>query len=298
MIERELWTASEVAQYLGLNEKVVYRFIRERGLPATKVTGRWLFSKVLVDQWLQRNIEGYGRRSGKLGEDVVLLACSDEPLLNVALSECNSRSGESLFFSANVGSSAALEMLSSHRAHIAGADLLEPKTGEYNMPYLKPVLGDVVVVSLVERTQGILLPRRSAEKIECLRDIVRKRIPLLTRQPSSGTYKLLESLLEKEGVRPGKLKVTVSAASSHFEVGRRVQSGEAPAGFSIEAAARIFGLRFIPVHKERYDLVFFKDDMTKPPVKRILSFINSAEFEALSNRFGGYDCKLTGKFVA
>jgi excisionase family DNA binding protein len=297
MVERELWTAGEMAQYLGLNEKVVYRFIRERGLPATKVTGRWLFSKVLVDQWLQDNMEGCERRYGKPEADAVLLACSDEPLLNAALSECNSGSGESLFFSANVGSSAALEMLCSHRAHIAGAHLLEPRTGEYNIPYLKPVLGDVIVVSFVERTQGILLPRKSAEKIEGLRDIVRKRIPLLTRQPSSGTYKLLESLLEEEGVRPGKLKLAVGAAASHFEVGRLVQSGEAPAGFSIEAAARIFGLRFIAVHKERYDLILFNAQMKRREIKRLFSFVSSVEFEYLANQLGGYDCKHTGRLI-
>jgi excisionase family DNA binding protein len=300
MVEREMWTAREVSQYLGLNEKVVYRFIRERGLPATKITGKWLFSKTLVDEWLQDNIERGKRYKGKPVGNFTLLACSDEPLLNAALSECqkDSISIDSLFFCANVGSSAALQMLSSRQVQAASAHLLDPQTGEYNIPYLKSVIDDVVVVSFVQRTQGILMPRRSGERIEGLRDIVRKRIPLLTRQPSSGTYKLLQCLIEKEGVRSGDLKLITGAAGNHFEVARRVQSGEAPAGFSIEAVARIFGLRFIPLHKERYDLIFFKDEIRKEPVKRILSFINSTEFETLSSRFGGYDCKLTGKLVA
>jgi excisionase family DNA binding protein len=291
MAERELWRVREAAQYLGLNEKVVYRLIRERGLPATKVTGKWLFSKTLIDGWLEEHLES---RKGKMGSgEFTLLACSDDPLLALTVAKSSGRVEEYAIFTANVGSSIALEMLVRHQVGAAGAHLIEPESDTYNLPYLESILDEVVIITFVERTQGIVTPRGNPGSITSLRDIADREMTLLTRQPGSGTHKLLQGLLSREGIS----LIRLENAANHFEIGRRICSGEAQAGFSIEAVARVFGLNFIPVKKERYDLILLKEQLRYQSVKRLISFIGTSEFETLSRQFGGYDCKLSGKLM-
>ena len=52
-------STKEVAQFLDVNEKMVYSLVSEKGLPASKVTGKWLFPRRLVEQWLESHIINY-----------------------------------------------------------------------------------------------------------------------------------------------------------------------------------------------------------------------------------------------
>ncbi len=59
MLKRPFLSTKEVAQFLDVNEKMIYSLISDKGLPATKVTGKWLFPKHLVEKWLENHIINY-----------------------------------------------------------------------------------------------------------------------------------------------------------------------------------------------------------------------------------------------
>ena len=56
---KELLSTKQVAQFLDVNEKMVYALVAEKALPATKVTGKWLFPRHLVEQWIETHTVNY-----------------------------------------------------------------------------------------------------------------------------------------------------------------------------------------------------------------------------------------------
>ena len=55
MNDREYMTLEEVANYLRVNKKTIYRMIDKRAIPTVKVGRQWRFSKNSVDAWLSQN---------------------------------------------------------------------------------------------------------------------------------------------------------------------------------------------------------------------------------------------------
>jgi putative molybdopterin biosynthesis protein len=122
----------ELAKYLGVNEKKVYSLIEEKGLPATKVTGKWGFIKELVDIWLENSTENYPSVLHRL-KGFLMVAGSNDPLLEFTLDEV-ARGDKGFFpFFCNTGSTEGLLMLKEKKVHIAASHLLDQETGEYNI---------------------------------------------------------------------------------------------------------------------------------------------------------------------
>ena len=85
----QLLTTKEVAQFLNINEKMVYSLVSEKGLPATKVTGKWLFPKNLVDQWIEVNTINYPSTadSPSVSQAVLIITGSNDLLLDKVISK-------------------------------------------------------------------------------------------------------------------------------------------------------------------------------------------------------------------
>jgi excisionase family DNA binding protein len=135
----------ELAEYLNINEKQVYRLIKNGGVPCTRVTGKWLFPKSLVEEWVQQSArmqmlkvvraaavaERFGLDQG------LLVAGSNDPLFDALLEMTRRQYPEHLIYTTNLGSFGGLEALKKGRAHVALAHLRDPSTGEYNSPFLQ-----------------------------------------------------------------------------------------------------------------------------------------------------------------
>ena len=202
--------------------------------------------------------------------------------------------------SSNVGSLGGLQALRREEAHIAGSHLLDEDTGEYNIPYIRQVLGDseVVVVNLVYRDQGLIVPKGNPENILSLSDLARENVSFVNRQRGSGTRLLLDYELKQAGMSPERIKGYHRDEYTHTGVAAAVASGTASVGLGILAAARALGLDFVPLLKERYDLViprrYYESELLQP----LLQIIRSAEFQEQVTALGGYDTSLTGQVMA
>lgn len=202
--------------------------------------------------------------------------------------------------SANVGSLGGLVALRRGEAHIAGSHLLDPETGEYNLPYISQYLPGkgIVVLTLVGRQQGLLVNKGNPKGITSLTDLRRDDIAYVNRQRGAGTRVLLDYHLHQGGIQQEDIHGYSQEEYTHLAVAAAIASGRADCGLGIAAAAKALDLEFIPMFQERYDLVipsqYYKSQLLSP----LLDILSQSEFRQAVEQLPGYDTSEMGKLVA
>jgi len=197
----------------------------------------------------------------------------------------------------SVGSLGGILAIKKGNCHMAGSHLLDPETGEYNFPYIHTYLNriEVIVIHLVFREQGLMIQRDNPKKIKGLGDLLRKDITFINRQKGSGTRILLDHTLKTLSLDSNQIRGYEREEFTHMAVASAVASGIADAGLGILPAAKAMNLDFIPIAKERYDLiiptVYFED----AKVERVIETVRSEEFKRIVSQLGGYDVSRTGE---
>ena len=208
-------------------------------------------------------------------------------------------SPETSLSSAHVGSMGGLMALRRNETHIAGSHLLDEKTGEYNVPYIKRLLPDraLVLINLVYRQQGLIVLQGNTKKIKGLEDLTREDISFVNRQKGAGTRILLDYRLNNMKMNFQDIKGYEREEYSHLSVAAAVASGTADAGLGVLAAAKALDLDFIPLAEERYDLIIPAEFMETEKIQKLLEVIRSDKFKGEVRKLGGYDVKETGKVL-
>ncbi len=201
--------------------------------------------------------------------------------------------------SLGVGSMEGLRALARGEAHFAGVHLLDPATGEYNIPAVREILPHLplAVMRFVKRTQGLLLPRDNPKAIHGLRDLTRGDVSFINRQPGSGSRQLLDYHLRRLGIDPSAIRGYDRVEHSHLAVAAAVKNGIADAGLGILAAARALDLDFIPLFLERYDLVIPLAHLESELLAPLLTVIASADFRQTVAALGGYQVEGMGEII-
>ncbi len=201
---------------------------------------------------------------------------------------------------ANVGSIAGLVALSRHEAHLAGAHLLDPKTGEYNLPYIHQYLQDVPIkiITLVGRLQGLLVKKGNPKKIISLNDLTRDDVTFVNRQRGAGTRLLFDYQLETSDIDKQAIKGYGHQEYTHLAVGAAIASGRADCGMGIAAVTKSLDLDFIPLTEERYDLIIPEEYASVPLIEPIYQVLQNGEFRKMVSELPGYDITHMGKLIA
>jgi putative molybdopterin biosynthesis protein len=202
--------------------------------------------------------------------------------------------------SANVGSLGGLLAIRRQEAHLAGSHLLDPESGEYNIAYIKQYLSGipVVVITLVNRQQGILVLPENPKSVNRLDDLVRKDISFINRQRGAGTRVLLDYHLKLLGIDQASIQGYDQEEYTHLAVAAAVASGRADCGLGIAAAARALNLDFIPLFEERYDLVIAIVHYHSSLLQPLLDLVQDESFRKNVASLPGYDVANMGKVVA
>jgi molybdate-binding protein len=195
-----------------------------------------------------------------------------------------------------IGSLGGLIALSRNEADLAGIHLWDKTTDTYNAPFVQRTLPgqSVVLLTLAYRVQGLILPPGNPMQITSLDDLTREDVTFVNRQSGSGTRVWLDTQLVRIGIEPKRVNGYLNEAKTHFDVARAVAEGHASVGLGIHSAAKSFGLAFIPLTKERYDLVIPEPEWARSEVKALVEVIRSDELKEAVGKLGGYDVSDTG----
>jgi len=302
MPEEIMMNTKQVAKYLGVHEKQVYSLVRSKRIPSTKITGKWVFPKRLIDEWIEtharQRLENARERSSRMGG--ALLACgSNDPILDMLHTTMKKVHPEFLILSANTGSTEGLKALNSGFTDLAWSHLLDPKSGQYNIPFLPIYLPDVkaVVVNLFHRELGLIMAPGNPFGIQGFEDLSKKGIRLINRQEGSGTRVLLDHHLKQAKIPSSKIEGYDKEVYTHFEVGLSILSKEANAGIATIAIAKLLGLPFIPIAQESFDMILEQKTFFHKGIQAFIEVLNSREFRQKVEPLGAYDFKDSGKIV-
>jgi molybdate-binding protein/DNA-binding transcriptional regulator YhcF (GntR family) len=197
----------------------------------------------------------------------------------------------------SIGSTGGLQALREGQADIAGLHLLDPASGEYNLPFIRQNLQGIetAVVRLADRIQGLIVAKGNPRHIRGLRDLVRPDIVFINRQPGSGTRLLLDYQLAQSGISGKAIRGYTQEKSSHLEVALGVERGRADVALGIRSAANSCDLDFIPLARECFDLVTTAPVFHSRLFADLLYIIRDEEFKRVVNGMGGYDISHTGE---
>jgi putative molybdopterin biosynthesis protein len=230
-------------------------------------------------------------------EDKLLVIGSHDLTLDLLASLIQERSsGRISISSSNVGSTGGLLALARGAAHVAGSHLLDTETGDYNHSHVGKYLAEVPVrlITLVHRWQGFMVARGNPKGIHSVADLAGPDTTFVNRQPGSGTRILLDYELGKAGIDADAILGYATEEHTHMGVAMAVASARADAGLGIAAAAAALDLDFVPLARERYDLVIVESCIHDPKVELLLEIVRSPAFAAQVMEMPGYEVSETG----
>ena len=296
----KLLSTKEVAEFLGVNEKMIYTLINEKELPATKITGKWLFPKNLVEQWVESRTINYPRPVKTAVElsNLLLIAGSNDVLLERTITLFRQRHPEYVVMFSNQGSLGGLQALRQGACHIAGSHLAQEGDEDYSFTYAANILDELpAVVNFCRREQGLIVPAGNPRHIIGVSDIGTYDLTIANRPLEASTRLFFDREAKKAGLDVTKIKGYDCAFQSHLEVGLEVLNGRADTGPAIHSAATLLGLDFVPLKWERYDLLIPKEGFFAQGIQLFLELLQEDVFRGLIKDLSGYDLSMSGKMV-
>ncbi|AGL01925.1 helix-turn-helix transcriptional regulator [Desulfoscipio gibsoniae] len=313
-------TPQEVADILKITKNTVYELIKRGELPAYRV-GR----KIRVDL---QDVEAYKRHGknieitpdpgiascrtlplnprGYRPEETVsyqqgLVICGQDVILDILTRHLERHPNGVHAFRHYVGSFTGLLALYQGKAHMAAIHLWDGDTGIYNIPFVRRLLPGIpaIIVHLAYRMQGFYLAKDNPKNIKEWKDLTRPDVCFINREKGCGTRVLLDEQLRRLGLDRRLITGYEKEELSHLGVASTVARGEADVGLGNEKAGlQVRGLEFLPLHKERYELVIKKEDMEKPHTHAVIEILQSEAFKKEVQGLGDYDLTETGRIVA
>jgi len=277
-----------------------------------QVESRWIGVPVGASPYYMAEADGIVKRAGRANNraDVEVFAEDEAAQKRLVLAGCDPAAG--LFSSmvekisgigivtAAASSQLALTWLSQGKVHIAGSHLEDAMTGEFNLPFLREEYPgeDFRVVTFARWEEGLVIAPGNPKGVRGIEDLARGNVRCVNREPGSGSRALLDKLLEKAGVNARKVHGYDRVAYGHLAAAHCVESHEADVCLATRCAAQTFGLSFIPLHSERYDLVMRKRTAGLPAVVALLDVLQRATLRRKLEILAGYDTSETGALVA
>ena len=299
MEKKTVMNTREVARLLDINEKLVYTLISEKGLPATKATGKWLFPSHLVKQWLDNQTMNYPEIGDPLPpyHGILIVSGSNDILLDKTLALFNRTHTEHVAVFGNLGSMGGIRALRRNLCHMASSHLLQDNE-EYNFGFAREELGQMPgVVNFCRREQGLLVAKGNPKGLQGVADLGRPDIRMVNRPLGTGTRLLLDEELAKAGIKGERIEGYHRECQRHLDVGVEILVGRAHAGPGIRAVAGLLDLDFLPLRWERFDFLIRKDRFFEKGIQLFLGLLHEGAFRELVQDLSGYDLDLCGKMV-
>lgn len=280
----EFLTVPELAGLLRIKERKVYDLAASGSVPCAKITGKLLFPTREVRAWIA---SGRTDSAAPQNRPATFLG-SHDPLLDWALRQ--SQSGLATYFD---GSGDGLARFVAGDGIATGLHMRDPSTGAWNTAQVaRDCAGqNAVLVSWAVRARGLVFRSEDAGRIGSLGDL--EGLRFAARQPGSGSQSLFEDLAQRAGVAVQGLDMC-DPAPSETEAVLSVLRGEADAAFGLEAIARPYGLGFLHIIDERFDVLVDRKAWFEAPLQKLWAFTQTRAFRDHAGGLAGFDASTVG----
>ena len=310
MEENLSYTPEEVARILKITRFTVYEMIKRGDLPAYRIGRKVRVEAKDLEQYVH-NRKSTGKREGAapvstpgtsgLSLDDEIVFCGQDVILDILTRYLAAAFPQTRVLRSYVGSLDGLNAMYHGRVNAVTTHLWDSDSDTYNVPYVRRLLPGyrTVLINLAFRTEGFYVKKNNPKEIHDWQDLTRSEVQFVNRERGSGARVLLDEKLRLLAIDAARICGYRQEERSHLAVASCVARGDADVGLGIEKVAlQVQGLDFIPLQKERYDLVIKKEDQNKPLFLKLLEILRSQAFKNEVKGMGGYDLSRTGEIVA
>ncbi len=291
---RSFMSVKQVASYLQLNEKKVYALVGDGKIPATRVTGKWMFPRELVDRWMLNSAHG------GLMSDRLIVTGSDDPLLHRIVGRfALDTAAHALISFAPTGTRLGLELLDSRRADVCGVHWGPTEESRLRHPALLRQHDNHpnwVLIHAFSREQGLMLKPGLLNDIDGPADLLNDRYRWSLRQSGAGSQRYLQEVLARHGGRLESLNRSATTLSER-EAASAIRMGLADVAPGARPAATEFGLDFLSYGWEAFDLALPRDIWFRRLFQELLTRLRAEPAADLARQLNGYDMSCAGELV-
>ncbi len=319
MDENTALTPLEVAEILKISKNTVYEMVKRGEINSYRVGNKVRIDTKDVEEYKAKTKKTADRKgdsyqlkeeygvgnstypSEEMQKNYGFVICGQDIMLDILSRYLQQHPKGVQALRSYTGSYNGLYALYHGNVQLATAHLWDGETGEYNIPYVKRMLPGIpaVIIHLADRMQGFYVQKGNPKGIKGWEDLKRSDISIINREKGSGTRILLDEQLKILGVNHNSLKGYHRESSSHLAAASAVARGGADLAIGNEKAAlQVKNIDFIPLQKEKYELVMKKEDIQKPPFQTVLQILRSEAFKTELEGIGGYDLTDLGKISA
>jgi len=284
----------QVSGYLHLNEKKIYDLVNKGHIPATRVTGKWMFPKELIDKWMLDSTH-----NGLL-HDRLIIAGSDDPLLHRIINEFTESLGNKAIIAYTpTATRTGLDLLNANRVDACcihwGPDN-ESATRHPSLIQQYSQNQNWVLIRAFEREQGLIFKSIPGNSGAELPTIFNPDFRWSIRQGGSGSQRYLMEILSRHRLNTDMLNATTTSLSER-EAAASVNLGKCDVALGTRAISNEFGLEFISLGWEIFDFAIPRNIWFRHLFHNLINRIKSDSGHQIASELGGYQIDDCGKLV-
>ena len=311
------YTPEEVAKLLKISKFTVYELIKRGELMAYHIGRKVRVEGADIESYIQKS-KGINSlvsqitasstapalNKGLISQDPSdegLVICGQDVVLDILTRYMEKQYPHVRFLRRYIGSIDGLLSLYRGLANVVAVHLWDSDTDEYNLPYVRRILPGhpTYIINLLFRIEGFYVAKGNPKNILTWSDLAKPSVRFVNREKGSGARVLLDEKLRILGISHKDIIGYEDEEMTHLAIASKIARTEADVGLGIEKVAmQVNDLDFIPLQKERYDLVIHKEDLDKPHFQALLSILNSSTFRNEVLGIGGYDISRMGQIIA
>lgn len=314
MTTHDALKVEDVAALLNVSRSGIYSLIKNGDIGSYKVGRKIRFTEAHIRDYITRSgreprpaerngptaldeNKYFDLSTGRRGGEGVII-CGQDLILDI-LSNFMRMHGV-MALRAYIGSYDSLVSLYHDKISVATAHLWDSSTDEYNVPHVRTLLPGIrcTVANVTYRTQGLYVAKGNPKNIQAWSDFGRDDVRMINREKGAGSRVLLDENLKRLGLYGSRVAGYDDENQSHLAVASAVGRGEADVAVGTEKIARqVENIDFVPMKKERYDLVVKTERFDTPEIQTMFKILRSEKFQNEFKSIGGYDISDMGKII-
>ncbi|MGE8000647.1 substrate-binding domain-containing protein [Lysinibacillus sp. NPDC093190] len=303
MSHEHSYTIEEVAQLLKVSKLTIYDLVKKGDLPIFRVGRQMRVDKTDLQLYIQKSKTGATPAASTTSTTPSTknkkIIISGQDLALDLLGKFIEKKQSNKVLRSHEGSFNGVMALYSGECDIASLHLYDGDTGEYNTPYLKKIFvsHSYILLNLISRRAGFYVQKGNPLRIQSMDDFKTKSLKLMNREKGSGARTFLDEQLRIHHISPSSIEGYNDEEMSHIDVASAVANGNADIGIGIEKISKLMEVDFIPLIRERYDIVLLKTPENQLLVKAVKEILNSPDFQSEVVALGDYDVTQMGQVI-